>query len=314
MRTKAGRRTSKPSYAIPDLSGKRVLVTGASSGLGLETASRLAAAGAEVVMAVRNGSRGEQALESAGPKAAQLSLEMIDLADLSSIKAFADRLADDGQAIDLLINNAGLKVLPTRSETVDGFEQQLGVNFLGHFALTGMLLPLLRDAPSTRVVSLGSKAATLGPMRWNDLQLTQGYQGMRAYAQSKRACMIYAVELQRRLSAQGSRILSLTAHPGYSVPASNAPAPSQRTATWMWNLNTTLGTRQTHVQGALPILYAATAQEILPAGYIGPQGLGGLSGEPGPENYPRSILSPEAGRRLWGLAEELTGVKYLSTV
>lgn len=305
----------EPGYDVPDLTGKRALVTGASSGLGLETASRLAASGAQVLMAVRDELRGEQALKNirAENPEADVSLGVVDLGDLVSIRNFAEGLIGEGQRLDLLVNNAGVKVLPKRSETVDGFEEQLGVNFLGHFALTGMLLPHLRDVPTSRVVSLGSKAAMLGPMRWKDLQMTQSYQGMRAYAQSKRACMIYAVELQRRLSAQGSRILSVTAHPGYSVPANNAPASTQRIATWMWNLNTTLGTRQTHGHGALPILYAATASDVLPAGYIGPQNMAGLSGEPGPENYPRSVLSPESGRRLWVLAEELTGKEYLST-
>lgn len=302
-----------PDYDAPHQSGRYALVTGANSGLGFEAACRLAAAGADVVLGVRNRSRGEQALQrirSESPQAS-LTVEHVDLADLDSVSRLSQRLLDQGRALDLLVNNAGLKLLPQRSETADGFEAQLGVNFLGHFSLTAQLLPLLSNAEAARVVSLGSIAARFGKLDWADPQKTKTYRPMMAYGQSKRACMVFAAELQRRATVQGLPLISTAAHPGYSVAESEPSASSRSLQHTAKHLNLKLGTRQLHAQGVLPILYAATSPNVQPGGYYGPRGFGHLAGPPGPTRYPAGIVDPETGRRLWRLAEELTAVSLL---
>ena len=322
-----------PRYEIGDQSGQFVVVTGASSGLGLQSARRLAAAGAEVLLAVRDADRGERARESIAREHpdALLGTALVDLADLASIEEFGQRLRAEGRAIDVLVNNAGVKVLPERTETVDGFEQHIGTNFLGHFALTGHLLPLLHDAPAPRVVSLGSIAATMHNVSIENLQLTSRYSKMRAYGQSKRACIVFAVELQRRASAHGWNLISTSAHPGYAAESSYAPSVpidplvrrigrvgtelgtlANRALAWGAKSSRAAGLWHTFAEGAACTLYAATDPAVLPGAYIAPSGLAGLAGAPRPANPPQGALDPVLGARLWDVAEELTGVRYLS--
>jgi len=206
--------TARP--VLPGLTGKFVVVTGSNSGIGLGAATRLAGAGAEVVLAVRDRDKGTRAREEiiAAHPAATVLVEQLDLSSLDSVASFADRMRERGRAIDVLVNNAGVMMPPTRLTTSDGFELQFGTNHLGHFALTGRLLPLLRKAEAPRVVSVSAIAARIGRIRFNDLQSELRYRPVSAYAQSKLANLLFAVELHRRSARRGWGIVSVAAHPG----------------------------------------------------------------------------------------------------
>ncbi|HEY8770474.1 MAG TPA: oxidoreductase, partial [Thermoleophilaceae bacterium] len=203
---------------MPDQSGRVAVVTGANSGLGLVTARELARAGASVVLACRNTSKGERAIEElrAAVPGADAKLEALDLADLDSVRDFASRIASERGHLDLLVLNAGV-MAPPRRTTKDGFESQFGTNHLGHFALTGRLLPTLLAASEPRVVTLSSGVHRMGSINFDDLQRERRYNNWLAYGQSKLANLIFAVELQRRASTAGTNLLSLAAHPGYSA-------------------------------------------------------------------------------------------------
>jgi protochlorophyllide reductase len=303
--------------SIPDQTGRIALVTGASSGLGLETARALAAKGATVVMACRSIRKAEEARAQllsdlarhpqATPQGA-LDLLALDLADLASVRAATAALVERYGALDLLINNAGV-MAPPRALTRDGFELQFGTNHLGHFALTLLLLPLMEARQDARVVFVTSGAQYFGRIAFDDLQGERSYDRWRAYSQSKLANVMTALDLQERLRLRGSGVLSLAAHPGLArtnlQPASVAMNGSRLEAL-AYRLMDPLF--QSAAMGALPQLYAATAPEAKPAGHYGPNQWGGLRGNPKAAPVASSALDPKQRQRLWDISVDLCGL------
>lgn len=261
-------------------------------------------------MACRNLDRGRRAVEQVGREVAEpdIHLEALDLADLGSVRDFAERVTDSHDHLDLLVNNAGI-MAPPRRETADGFESQLGTNHLGHFALTGRLLGLLAAAPAPRVVTLSSIMHRIGWLRFDDLQMRHRYVNWLAYGQSKLANLMFAVELQRRATAAGSPLLSLAAHPGYSATNLQFAAPATAAERWFLGLmNKTVA--QSAEQGALPTLYAATMPDVPGGAFIGPDGLMEMRGHPKVTTGAARAYDEQAARRLWEQSEQLTGVTY----
>jgi len=294
---------------MPDQSGRTAVVTGANSGLGLETARELARHGAAVVLACRDTAKGDQAVQeiTRSVPAAELEVAPLDLASLESVREFAETLADRGTEIDLLINNAGVMASPRRL-TSDGFELQLGTNMLGHFALTGRLLERMQGREDARVVTLSSNAHKMGRINFDDLQSERRYNRWAAYGQSKLADLMFALELDRRLRASGSEVKSVAAHPGYAATnLQSAAAP----AIDRWGMAlTNLIMAQSAEKGALPSLYAATEPGLEGGSYIGPDGIGEFRGHPKVVSPTRAARDPEAASRLWRAAEDLTGVSF----
>lgn len=299
---------------MPELTGRRAIVTGANSGLGYVTAADLAAHGAIVTMAVRDLTKGHAAaaaIQAANP-AAQIHVAHLDLADLSSVRQFAEAWsAEHPDGLDLLINNAGIMAIP-RKESVDGFEMQLATNHLGHFALTGLLLPALIAVPRSRVVTVSSQAHRMGSMKFDDLQSRQSYGAWRAYGQSKLANLLFVDEFQRRLDRLGIPMLSLGAHPGFAStnlqkagPAMRGRKFQERFAGFMTNLMA-----QSAEMGALPTLFAATAPGIPGGSYIGPDGFGEQRGHPRIVNRSSAAKNESDAKRLWDESEVLTGVTF----
>jgi NAD(P)-dependent dehydrogenase (short-subunit alcohol dehydrogenase family) len=296
---------------ISDLTGKLAVVTGATGGLGYETALGLAQAGASVVLAGRNGDKGRQAIgriRSLYPDAL-VRFEEVDLAELRSIAAFADRLLAQGKAIDILVNNAGVMTPPQRKTTKDGFELQFGTNHLGHFALTGRLLPLLAGGRGPRVVNVASLMHRVGKMRFDDLQWEKSYSPEGGYGQSKLANMLFTFELQRRSDAGGWGLMSNAAHPGASrtdlIANQMGTSFRAKVATRMVGL---IG--QSAADGALPTLYAATSPEARSGGYYGPDGMLEIKGAVAPAVISKRARDVSAAQRLWVVSEELTGVRW----
>ncbi|MGI8863153.1 MAG: oxidoreductase [Solirubrobacteraceae bacterium] len=294
---------------IPDQTGRLAVVTGANSGLGLITAQELARAGANVVIACRNLGKGEQAAAQIrrSVPAAKLDLRELDLADLSSVSAFADNLHSEHGTLDLLVNNAGV-MAPPRRLTRDGFESQIGTNHLGHFALTGRLLDQLLAASEPRVVTLSSGAHRLGKISLEDLQSEHGYNNWRAYGQSKLANLMFCFELQRRATEAGVALRSVAAHPGYAATNLQFAGPSRfYEKAIMGVANKVIA--QSAEMGALPTLYAATAD--VPGGtFVGPDGLTQQRGYPHVVTGASKAYDEEIWRKLWERSEELTGVSY----
>lgn len=292
---------------IPSQHGRTAVVTG-TGGLGMEDALALARAGSDVVIAGRNPSKGIAAvnrIQQAVP-GARIEFEAVDLASLASIRAFGERLGRQRDSLDLLINNAAVMTPPTRQITADGFELQFGTNYLGHFALTAQLLPLLRNGSSPRVVNLSSVAARDGAIHFDDLQSERSYKPMVAYGQSKLACLMFALELQRRSDAAGWGVQSIAAHPGISrtdlLPNGAGEHSAQAMARkYLWFLF------QPAAQGALPTLYAATSQQAKSGGYYGPGSLGETRGHPAVAKVPAQALDRDAAARLWIESERLVG-------
>jgi NAD(P)-dependent dehydrogenase (short-subunit alcohol dehydrogenase family) len=298
-------------YDIPPQHGKLAIVTGANDGLGYDTSAALAAAGAEVIVAARNQERGEEAvrrIRSAHPQT-NVRFERLDLASLASVRSFAERMNKDHPKLDLLINNAGVMALPKRDTTQDGFERQIGVNFLGHFLLTALLQPLLRKAPTPRTVQLSSLAHRRGRIAFDDLQSERKYSPWAAYSQTKLAMLMFGIELGRRTDAAGWNLLSTSAHPGWARTSLMANGPgtslSGRIASWVAPL---FG--QSSAQGALPTLYAATAPDVVQGGYYGPMGAGEIKGPPGPAKVAPQALDKDVAAGLWAAAEKLTGCRF----
>jgi NAD(P)-dependent dehydrogenase (short-subunit alcohol dehydrogenase family) len=286
--------------------GRVAVVTGANSGLGLITARELARAGATVIVAARDGKANAALGSIAGAvPSAEVEPRELDLADLDSVAAFAERVAADHPRIDVLVNNAGV-MMPPRSTTAQGFELQFGTNHLGHFALTGRLL----DALVGRVVTVTSLEHRPGHLDFDDLQSEGSYSPRGAYQQSKFANAVFGLELDRRLRAAGSPVASVLAHPGYSATNLQLTGP-----TGVMKAVLRVGNQlfaQSAEQGALPQLYAATAPGIESGTFIGPDGFREARGHP-TEVRPVGRARDEAtGRRLWEISEELTGVSYLS--
>lgn len=301
--------------ALPDLTGRRALVTGASDGMGLGMAESLAAAGAEVLVPVRNRAKGEAAVAAISSRVpgARLVLHDLDLSSLESVAALGDRLVADGAPIHLMINNAGVMTPPERQTTADGHELQLGTNHLGHFALTGRLLPLLR-AGAARVTSQASVAARSGSINWDDLDWERSYDGMAAYRQSKIACALFGLELSRRSAVAGWGVTSNVAHPGVAPTSLLAARPevgragdtaSVKVIRWLSARGLLVGTVET---AKLPALMAVTTGED--GGFYGPQWPGNAGGPPGAQPLWSPMRRHDDAVRLWEESVRLTGVSF----
>ena len=305
---------------VPDLSGRLAVVTGSNSGLGFGLARRLSAAGADVVMAIRNRAKGEAAIDEirATVPNAKLTIKPLDLSSLAGVAALGEELNADGRPIDILVNNAGVMTPPQRDTTTDGFELQFGSNHLGHFALTAHLLPLLRAADQARVVSLSSLAARRGRIHFDDPQFEKSYTPMQAYGQSKLAVLMFARELDRRSKEAGWGIVSNAAHPGLTKtnlqitgPSRGRAKPStmERLYTLSWRLTPFLW--QEIDEGILPALYAATSPQAEGGAFYGPHGIyeaagGGVTAA----KVPARARDDADCRQLWEISERLTGVNY----
>ena len=302
---------------MPDQSGRTVVITGANSGLGLETTRAFAGRGAHVIMACRNlekAARAESDVRDTHPSAS-LEVRALDLADLSSVQSFAEGILEDVEQLDLLINNAGIMAIPRR-ETADGFEMQLGTNHLGHFALTGRLLPRLLETGArtgdARVVSVSSTAHKMGRMHFDDLQLRHGYGDWKAYGQSKLANLLFAFELDRRLRAAASPVASLAAHPGYSDTDLQAVGPRAHGSKIMGGVMKVLNAvaAQPPEMGALPTVRAAVDPSAVSGQYYGPRGFMERAGSPVVVSANDAANDLGDAQRLWEVSEELTGVEY----
>lgn len=298
-----------------DLDGKTVVVTGANSGLGFEAARAFATHGASVVLACRSIDRGTDAGERLREEApdAPLTVIELDLADLSSVREFAANFADTHDELHILCNNAGVMAIP-RSETTDGFETQLGVNHLGHFALTGSLMNHLRETDGeTRVVTQSSALHENGEIDFTDLQSEQSYDKWDAYGQSKLANLLFAYELKRRLRDAGIEdVLSVACHPGYAATnlQKRGPEQSDSTLRLMGMKAANALVAQDAQTGALPLLYAATAPDIAGGEYIGPGGFMNMRGTPEEQHSSERSYDEATAQRLWQVSAELTGVSY----
>jgi NAD(P)-dependent dehydrogenase (short-subunit alcohol dehydrogenase family) len=302
---------------ITSQAGKTALITGANSGIGYQAALELARHGAHVLLGCRNEAKGRGALErllrearGANAEGASAEVVQLDMASLASIRAFAAAFIGRGIALDLLINNAGVMALPKRELTEDGFERQFGTNHLGHFALTGLLLPALLAAPAPRVVTVASLAHRTGKIDFDNLQRERGYEGWDAYNASKLANILFAKELDRRARAAHSRLLSLAVHPGVSTTSifENGPGTMNLKAIMVKLLAPVM--MQNDEAGALPTLYAATSPDAHGGEYIGPDGFGELKGSPVVVQPRPQALDVAVGERLWTVSEQLTGVHY----
>jgi len=297
---------------IPDLAGRTAVVTGANSGLGFETTLALARAGALVVLACRDQSKGADALDRIRRQVpgAEVRLDALDLADLASVRTFCTAVSSVGDGLDVLVNNAGVMAIPRR-ETTDGFEMQLGTNHLGHFALTGLLLDRLLARPGARVVNVSSELARIGRIRFDDLGGLSHYGKWSAYSQAKLANQLFTLELDRRARGRGLDLVSVAAHPGYAATNLQAVGPQMSGSNIMARLGD-LGNSvmaQSAAAGALPILYAATAPAVSGGQYFGPDRLFGMRGHPKPVSFVPAARRPDTARRLWEVSEELTGVR-----
>jgi NAD(P)-dependent dehydrogenase (short-subunit alcohol dehydrogenase family) len=308
---------------IPSQAGKRVLITGANSGIGYHTALKLALKGAEVLLACRDQKRGETAADRLRTEVPGASVELVilDLASLASVRAVAAEEVARGLPLDLLINNAGVMAPPKRQETKDGFELQFGTNVLGHFALTGLLMPALERSAAKatnelqrpRVVTVASIAHKRGRINFDDLQSIRSYSPMAAYQQSKLADLMFALEMERRLEAPSSALMSLAVHPGvaetnlFKVGSGKGLAHVAEQV-----IAHTIGALlNSDAEGALPTLYAATAPEAAGGGYYGPQGFQEMrGGDVGDAKFAPQARDAAAAARLWDICEELTGVRF----
>ena len=301
---------------IPDQSGRIVLVTGGNSGLGYQMVLQLARKGARVLLSARNRARGAAALErlAAEAPAGQAELAQLDLADLASVERFSTAFLAAGQRLDLLVNNAGVMAIPQREPTVQGYERQFGTNHLGHFALTGRLLPALARQPGSRVVTVSSnRHKQASSIDFGDLQGEHTYRPWRAYDQSKLANAMFVLELDRRLRAAGLNVVSAGAHPGFA--ATNLQVAGPRSGgTSLVARGLGLATRlfaQPARDGALPLLYAATAESVHGGEYFGPDGPGERRGRhPKPVQFSPAAHDEAAAARLWSVSEQLTGVTF----
>jgi NAD(P)-dependent dehydrogenase (short-subunit alcohol dehydrogenase family) len=291
-----------PPLRLPDLTGRRVVVTGASSGIGFATARALAGAGAEVVLAVRNPDRGEDALRRIREHdpAARVEVELVELGSLASIEAFVLRVG--ARPVDLLINNAGTSAASPDDRTEDGFDLQIGVNYLGPWAVTAGLWAALRAAADPRVVMLGSTMSTRGSIRPDFGEPGSTY---RSYCDSKLATVVLAGELRRRCQRAGVGVTTVAAHPGWCQTAifdTNGPPPA------VMAIGRLLGAIQSPADGAQPVLLAATVPR--PGAYYGPSRFGGNSGPAGPVPLPPGALVPGVGELLWEVSTRLTEVSF----
>jgi len=302
---------------IPDQTGKLAIVTGSTGGTGYETALELTRKGAEIVIAARHPGKGEDAIRRIrrAVPTAQVRFEAIDLASQASVAAFADRMLEIGRPIGILVNNAGVMALPTREVTGDGFELQLATNYLGHFALTARLLPLL-SAGRARVVQLSSIAHRRGRIRFDDLNHATGYRAWPVYAQSKLAMLMFGLELDRRSTANGWGLTSVVAHPGYARTGLIANGPLVRAPIARAALDLIVRPliepliSHSAAAGTLPILMAATDPSVAGGAYVGATRLMELKGPPGPAKAEPQALDTAAAARLWEATEAMVGVRF----
>jgi len=306
---------------IPSLAGKRIIITGANSGIGYHAALKLARKGAQVVLACRDPQRGHDALTrlNADSPSAHTKLAILDLSSLASVRKFAEDELAQKLPLHILINNAGVMAPPKRLQTAEGFELQFGTNVLGHFALTALLMPGLEEAAAAsperpRVITIASIAHKRGRLDFDDLQSTRSYSPMKAYQQSKLANVMFAFELTRRLRAANSRVMSIAAHPGV---ANTNLFQAGDYSSFERSVRNLVGHAigiflNSDAEGALPTLYAATAAAAEDGGYYGPQGFQEMSGE----DVGKAIVAPQANdtavaARLWQICEDLTHTKFL---
>ncbi|WP_316741990.1 oxidoreductase [Pedobacter antarcticus] len=292
---------------IPDQSGKMIIVTGANAGIGFETALALYEAGAHVVLACRNLGKANEAIvrikQSSG--AGVLEAAQLDLGDLNSVRQFAETFIKQHLKLDVLINNAGI-MIPPATKTVQGFESQFGVNFIGHFALTGYLYPILNSTPGSRIITLSSMAYLYGKIDFDNLKSEKDYEPMREYQQSKLADLILSVELQRRITAKGDGVLSIAAQPG-----ANKTELSRHMSVHAYKEAVErVGELMEPWQGALPSLYAAVSNEVTGGALYGPDEDGGYRGYPAEATITANALDEDVAKKLWKLAEEVTGLIY----
>jgi NAD(P)-dependent dehydrogenase (short-subunit alcohol dehydrogenase family) len=289
------------------------VVTGANSGLGWFTARHLAAAGARVVLACRSASKAEAAMADIrrDVPAADLSFQPLDLASLASVRAAADALRAAHPRVDLVVNNAGIMAIP-RTLTADGFEMQIGTNHLGHFALTGLLLPTLRDTPGARVVTVSSVAHRLGRMNFDDLMGERRYGKWSAYGQSKLSNLLFTYALAARLERAGAALIAVAAHPGYSdtnLQSVGPQAEGSAVGAWFAKVGNRLFAQPAEA-GALPSLFAATDPSVRNADYVGPDGFREFWGSPRVVHSNAASHDAASQARLWEVSEALTGVTF----
>ena len=292
---------------MPDQTGKTAIVTGANTGIGFETALGLYEAGAHVILACRSLKNAEEALGKIQQQKGKGRLEtgLLDLSDLNSVKQFGEAFIQQHRRLDLLINNAGV-MTPPAAKTAQGYELQFGVNFLGHFALTGYLYPLLKTTAGSRIVTLSSLAYLRGTIDFDNLRSEKSYDPMREYCQSKLADLLFSVELQRRLSVINAPTLSLATHPGATLTELIRHMSAEE-------LNTALerfGKLMDAAQGALSTLYAAVSAEVTKGGFYAPDEDGGIRGYPAQALIAPNALDEAVAQKLWSLAEHATGIQY----
>lgn len=296
---------------MPPLKERLAIVTGANSGIGYQAARYLSRAGATVILACRNREKGEAARAKIASEnaAARVELRVLDVADLDSVRSFAAEFANEGRGLDLLMNNAGVMAIPERRTTPQGFEMQFGTNHLGHFALTGLLLPALLRQPNSRVVTVASIAHKGGKLNFDDLNAEQSYDPRGAYQQSKLANLVFGLEFDRRLRARSANAASLIAHPGVAVTniVSNGMGNGMKGRIVGALLPLVA---QSDDRGSWPLLYAATSPQAHGGGYYGPDGIAEIKGTPVEVKPKPHALDPAAGKQLWEISETLTGVRY----
>jgi NAD(P)-dependent dehydrogenase (short-subunit alcohol dehydrogenase family) len=303
---------------IPPQGGRRVLITGANSGIGYEAALELARNGAEIILPCRSVKKADDAITRIrrSVPGAKLTPGLLDLASLASVRAFAASIAGNfpGQSLDLLINNAGVMAVPRRELTVDGYERQFATNYLGPFLLTALIYPHMKKQAGTRIVTVASGIANQGKIEFDNLQSERNYKPMfGAYSQSKLADLIFQLELQRRLTASGSPILSVGAHPGYAITALQTSGPAGVVPIGLRIVEMFLKplVSQDAAHGALPTLLAATSPAAIPGGYYGPSGFQELKGHPVPAKIAPAAKDLNLAKRLWTETERLTGATFI---
>jgi NAD(P)-dependent dehydrogenase (short-subunit alcohol dehydrogenase family) len=295
------------SEDIPDQSGKVAIVTGANSGLGFASAKALAEKGATVVLACRSEERGQEALRQMAASASTEPVFLqLDLSDLASVKQFSEQFLSQFDRLDILMNNAGIMATPYRT-TTDGFEQQIGVNHLGHFALTGRLMECLLGTPESRIVNVSSLAARNSQVKPDSFREPEAYQPWAAYGQSKLANLMFTLELRDQLKDQDT--IAIAAHPGGAATNLGRNVQSGKIVKWLAE-NILLPLLPSPEQNAAPQLLAATAAEVQNGAYYGPGGWGEINGAPKQVDFPESIGKKADWQRLWQASEALTGVEY----
>jgi len=298
---------------IPDLSGRTIVVTGGNSGIGYETAREFARKRAEVILACRDLGKARTAAAqiTASATGAKVDVMELDLSNLASVRGFSDAFHLQHQALDVLVNNAGVMAIPFR-QTADGFEMQFGTNHLGHFALTGLLLDRLLATDGARVVNVASGAHRMGKIRFDDLQWKNGYRKWSAYGQSKLANLLFTLELQHKVDTAGKKLLVVACHPGYAATNLQAAGPRMQGSSTLESLFSVGNSlfAQSAAMGALPTEYAAVAADVHGGDYIGPDGMAELWGNPVRVGRSAAAQDAAAASRLWEVSEQLTNVHY----